>query len=234
MKLLAIDTSTERLSLALCQGEQVWTHEGVAGAQASRHLLPAILALLAQAQLPLSSLQAIAFGQGPGAFTGLRTACSVAQGLALGAGLPVLPISTLMCVAASAQPTHARVLAVLDARMDQVYAAAFEQVHGQWQACTHPQLSRAEEVTLPPQWQGQGFTLATNTGQTLASDWPQLLSQGGEVQAVWPQAKAMLTLAAQAWSRGEAVAAENALPVYVRDEVARTTAQRLADKQAGA
>jgi tRNA threonylcarbamoyladenosine biosynthesis protein TsaB len=232
VKLLAIDTSTERMSLAVCHGDQVWTHDGAAGAQASSQLIPAILALLAQAQLPLQHLQAIAFGQGPGAFTGLRTACSVAQGLALGANLPLLPVDTLLCVAESAQQPQERVLAVLDARMAQVYAATYERVNGAWHTLASPQLTSAQALSLPAHWQGQRFALAGNAMQAHQAGLQHLLSQGGDAEEVWPQAQAMLRLAAQAWSRGLAVAAQDALPVYVRDEVARTTAQRLADKQA--
>ena len=234
MKLLAIDTSTERMSLAVCHGEQVWTHDGAAGMQASRHLVPAVMALLAQAQFPLHALQAIAFGQGPGAFTGLRTACSVAQGLALGAGLPLLPVDTLLCVAESATRLQQRVLAVLDARMEQVYAAAYERVDGVWHTVSAPQLTSPAQLTLPAHWQGQRFALAGNAMPAHQAGLQHLLSQGGEAEEVWPQAQAMLRLAAQAWSRGLAVAPETALPVYVRDDVARTTAQRLADKQAAA
>ncbi len=101
--LLAFDTATDHMSIALQARGQVWVHEGAGGAQASATLIPAILALLAQAQLRLQDLSAIAFGRGPGAFTGLRTACSVAQGLAFGAGLPVLPIDSLCAVAEDAR-----------------------------------------------------------------------------------------------------------------------------------
>jgi tRNA threonylcarbamoyladenosine biosynthesis protein TsaB len=102
VKLLAIDCSTERMSVALAQGERRWTHAGAGGAQASAALIPAIMGLLDEAQLPLKELDAIAFGQGPGAFTGLRTACAVAQGLALGAALPVVAIDTLLLLGATA------------------------------------------------------------------------------------------------------------------------------------
>lgn len=106
-KFLAFDTSTDRLSIAVTDGARVWQHSGAGGAQASSTLIPAILALLAEAGLQLGELDAIAFGRGPGSFTGLRTACAVAQGLAFGArngvGMPVLPIDTLMAVAEEAR-----------------------------------------------------------------------------------------------------------------------------------
>ena len=106
-KFLAFDTSTDRLSIAVTDGVRVWQHSGVGGAQASSTLIPAILALLAEAGVQLGELDAIAFGRGPGSFTGLRTACAVAQGLAFGArngaGMPVLPVDTLMAVAEEAR-----------------------------------------------------------------------------------------------------------------------------------
>ena len=126
-KFLAFDTSTDVMSVAVTDGTRVWQHTGPGGAKASTTLIPAILALLADAGLSLGDLQAIAFGRGPGSFTGLRTACAVAQGLAFGAnggaGIPVLPIDTLMAVAQEArqhnEPAH--ITALLDARMDEMY-----------------------------------------------------------------------------------------------------------------
>ena len=128
LNLLALDTSTDQLSVAVQRADgQRFAHTGAGGAQASASLIPAVQALLAQAGLALSDLRAIAFGRGPGSFTGLRTACSVAQGLAWGAGVPVLPIDTLLAVAEAARSalgaTH--VLALLDARMNEVYAAEY-------------------------------------------------------------------------------------------------------------
>ena len=137
VKFLAFDTSTDRMSVALTDGARVWQHSGPGGAQASTTLIPAVLALLAEAGLALGELDAIAFGRGPGSFTGLRTACAVAQGLALGAnhgaGIPVLPVDTLMAVAEEARfhrtgdgEAPLRVTALLDARMDEMYVQGFE------------------------------------------------------------------------------------------------------------
>jgi tRNA threonylcarbamoyladenosine biosynthesis protein TsaB len=131
---LALETSTDTLSLAVARGTQTWTHTSAGGALTSTHMIPQTLALLKEAGLALTDLQAVVFGRGPGAFTGLRTACSVAQGLAFGADLPVLPIDTLLAVAEEARAANAliggspvtRVLAVMDARMEQVYVAAYE------------------------------------------------------------------------------------------------------------
>jgi tRNA threonylcarbamoyladenosine biosynthesis protein TsaB len=153
MKFLAIETSTDRLSLAVQNGAHFEAFEGAGGAQSSATLLPAVMALLQQAQLPLGDLDAIAFGRGPGAFTGLRTACAVAQGLALGANLPVLPLDTLLGVAEAARTISERVLVLMDARMHQVYGAAYEWQDTQWRCVQAPYLQHPEAVGLPAGWQ---------------------------------------------------------------------------------
>ena len=242
MKLLAIDCSTERMSVALAQGDRRWTHEGGGGAQASAALIPAIMGLLDEAQLPLKELDAIAFGQGPGAFTGLRTACAVAQGLALGAKLRLLPIDSLLMLAHAALITHPslreakrrsnpqffRVLSVLDARMGQVYAAAYEHGPGGWRYLQAPFLSQPEALVLPAEWLEQGFVLASNAHAIYPDAFASTLSQGGVATEAWPQAVVMLDLAALAYARGESVSPAEALPLYVRDKVALTSAERLA------
>jgi len=231
MKLLAIDCSTERMSVALAQGERRWTHEGGGGAQASATLIPAIMGLLDEAQLSLKELDAIAFGQGPGAFTGLRTACAVAQGLALGAKLRLLPIDSLLMLAhaaLSSNPQSSRVLSVLDARMGQVYAAAYEHGPEGWRCLQAPFLSQPETLVLPSGWQEQGFVLASNAHAIYPDAFASNLSQGGVAIEAWPQAEVMLDLAALAYARGESVSPAEALPLYVRDKVALTSAERLA------
>ena len=242
MKLLAIDCSTERLSLALADGDQRWTHEGAGGAQASAALIPAIMGLLDEAQLSLKELDAIAFGRGPGAFTGLRTACAVAQGLALGANLRVLPISSNPSLPEGVQrstpslreakrrsnPQSCRVLSVLDARMGQVYAAAYEDGPDGWRCLQAPSLSQPEALVLPEAWQEQGFVLASNAHATYQEAFASTLSQGGVAIEAWPQAVALLTVAAQALARRESVSPAEALPLYVRDKVALTSAERSA------
>ena len=100
---LALDTSTDTVLLALQDGERLWQRELPGGAHASAELIPALLALLSEAGLALPQLQALVFGRGPGAFTGVRTACSVVQGLAFGADLPVLPVDSLLAVAEDAR-----------------------------------------------------------------------------------------------------------------------------------
>ena len=241
MKLLAIDCSTERMSVALAQGDRRWTHEGAGGAQASATLIPAIMGLLDEAQLTLKELDAIAFGRGPGAFTGLRTACAVAQGLALGAKLRLLPIDSLLMLAHAARssnlslreakrrsnPQFFRVLSVLDARMGQVYVAAYEHGPDGWRCLQAPSLSQPEALVLPADWQEQGFWLASNAHAIYPEAFASTLSQGGVAFEAWPQAMAMLDLATLAYARGESVSPAEALPLYVRDKVALTSAERL-------
>jgi tRNA threonylcarbamoyladenosine biosynthesis protein TsaB len=232
MKLLAIETSTERLSLALQNGAQRWAFEGAGGAQSSATLIPAVLHLLQQAQLSLKDLDAIAFGRGPGAFTGLRTACAVAQGLAFGADVPVLPIDTLLCVAEAARTEAARVLVLMDARMHQVYAAAYAWQNDQWTVVQAPQLVNPTAVRVPSGWQGTPFAIAGNAWSSpdLQASLLPLQTPQALILIRWPQATPMLHLAAHAWQSGEAIAADQALPVYVRDQVALTTVERLALK----
>ena len=138
MKLLAFDTSTERMDIAVQHGSALLAHSAAGGALASTGLLPAILKLMAEAGLAFGQLDAIVFGQGPGSFTGLRTACSVAQGLAFAADVPVLPVSTLLAIAQAAYTTHTattsadadkaptKICATLDARMGEIYYQYYE------------------------------------------------------------------------------------------------------------
>ncbi len=233
MKLLAFDTSTENLSIAVTDGRTLWQHSGAGGARASATLIPAVLALLAEAGLRLAELDAIAFGAGPGSFTGLRTACSVAQGLAFGAGLPVLPVDTLLAVAEEArhQQGATQVVAVLDARMDEMYTGRYAWADGRWKAEGDFSLVRPEALDLPAGW-----TLAGNAMPVYGERFPpraDAMSATPDVFAL-PTATAMLRLAPALLAAGAAVPASEALPRYIRDKVAQTTAERLAVKQAAA
>ena len=163
---LAFDTATEHLSIALQVHGRVWSHEGPGGAQASTTLIPAIFDLLAQAGIGLRDLDAIAFGRGPGAFTGLRTACSVAQGLAFGADLPVLPIDTLLAVADDARqtrgaPAHDDGWVAMDARMGEIYAAHAVFGAEGWQLPTPPLLCTPQ--ALQERWAAQPPVVVAGT-----------------------------------------------------------------------
>ena len=152
---LAFDTSTEALSIAVSAPDLSHTRTLAGGAQASASLIPTAIEMLSQADIALPQLDAIVFGRGPGSFTGLRTACAVAQGLAFGAGIPVLPVDTLLAVAEEArglagvgeQPVT--VLALLDARMDEVYSAAYDWDGQCWSVRSPLQVSAPQSVALP-------------------------------------------------------------------------------------
>lgn len=227
MNLLAFDTSTDTLSIAVQRGDAVWQHTGAGGAQASAALIPAIQRLLAEAGLGFDTLDAIVFGRGPGSFTGLRTACAVAQGLAFGArngqGTPVLPVDTLLAVAEEARHQHGctQVLAVLDARMNEVYSArcTWQEAPGQWSTDADFGLCAPEALALAD------AALWTVAGNAQAAYGERLLPQARHVTAL-PTATALLRLAPALLAAGAAVAASEALPRYIRDKVAQTTAER--------
>jgi tRNA threonylcarbamoyladenosine biosynthesis protein TsaB len=230
LNLLAFDTSTETMSIAVRGGSlgegAVLEHVGAGGAQASAALIPAIMNLLAQAQLELGQLDAVVFGRGPGSFTGLRTACAVAQGLAFGADVKVLPLDTLLAVADEAN--HAagvtRIVALLDARMDEVYAGAYVLDGAAWRREGEFTLGKPESVRIEPGW-----ALA---GNAFGAYGERLVRHAGQqrIEAL-PTARALLRLAPQALAAGRAVAAHDAMPLYIRDKVAQTTAERAAAKQ---
>ena len=244
-RVLALDTSTDRLSVALGSPDQPegWLlHEGAGGAQASAALIPLIRQLLEQAGWPLAGLDAIAFGCGPGSFTGLRTACAVVQGLAYAArpgGIPVLPVNTLLAVAEQArwqreqrgEPCPERLVAALDARMDELYVAEFALAGSpaQPRLASGPWLSAPEALQLADGWPeagtGSAPLLAGNAmavyGARLPPAW-----QAAQQESAWPTAAAMLRLAPALWAAGAAVPAAAAQPLYVRDKVAQTTEER--------
>ncbi len=248
MRLLAFDTSTDTMSIAvgrILDGEmRVWQHSALGGARASRALIPAILDLMAQAGMGFADLDAIAFGRGPGAFTGLRTACSVAQGLGFGArrGVPgdrdiqVLPVDTLLALAEEARHQCAgaagalRVLSLLDARMDEIYAASYAYDGVRWEQRQATSLGRPENLVLEPHWQQSGLIMAGNVFASYGGRLP--VACGVPRIAALPTASAMLRLAPALLAAGHGLRAELALPVYIRDKVAQTSSERSAAKAA--
>jgi len=264
MKLLAFDTSTEQMSIAVgvsggvgaaadAAGWQVWRHQGEGGAQASAHLIDRAMALLAEAGLELAALDAICFGCGPGSFTGLRTACAVAQGLAYGVDLPVLPVDSLLALAEAARmaqcpdATEVQVLALLDARMDEIYTGRYHYrdsgpvastgpatpAAGHWQVLAPAALVQPHDVAgLAKAALPDGPLLLAGNAMAVYAEAMQLDTQlpGVPRQHAVPLAEAMLRLAPDLLAVGAAVAAAQALPVYVRDKVAQTTAERMALK----
>ena len=237
-RLLALDTATDVVHLVLVQGEQAQARALPGGAQASAALLPAIRDLLAQGGLALRDLDAIAFGHGPGAFTGLRTACAVAQGLAVGADRPLLALDTLAALAESARQqgeTGDAVWSVLDARMGEVYAARWcRGVDGGWTADVPVALYSPAALTeaierTPAALAGNALTVQAEVLVPLAvrlglAAWP----------AAVPDGAALAVLARVAQARGAWIDPALALPLYVRDKVAQTTAEREAIKAAAA
>lgn len=228
--LLAIETATESMNVGIAVDGRVLTEESPGGPQASARLLPVVLNLLqAAGGLRVQDLDAIVFGRGPGAFTGLRTACAVTQGLALGAGKPVLPVDTLLVVAEAARAADAGqdVWAVLDARMDEIYAARYRHDGGDWHTVTQPALYSAEALSQRLRRDG-GDCVAGNALQVHALE----VGTMATLPHAGPHAAALLELGRAAWRRGEAVDAALALPLYIRDKVALTTAEREALKLA--
>lgn len=228
MNLLALDTSTEYLSLAIVKGSETFTFDVLAGQTHSQIILPQIQALLETAGLQLKDLQGIAFGAGPGSFTGVRIAAGVAQGLGFGANLPVVAVCTLMALAEASGAS--KVIACLDARMGEVYHAVYEKtttekIAEEWQAVIEPGLYKpdavpavqgADWVGAGSGWQTYGEQLSGIYAEQLASMQPALL----------PSACAILQLAQPIFARGEAKPAHDAMPIYIRNRVALKTAER--------
>lgn len=232
-QLVAIDSSTERLVLALQAPQGAFTLDEQGGARASARLLPALHELLERAGMALRELDAIAFARGPGAFTGLRTACAVAQGLALGLGRPALPLDSLLVVAEAARTQGAGddLWVAMDARMDEVYAARYRHDGTRWHTAdtpalwTLPALSARWRAEPPAAVAGSApAAFGERLGLTAATVlWPDLPERGA----------ALLRVARVAWRDGAAVDAADALPLYLRDKVALTTAERAAVRPAG-
>ena len=150
-----MDTSTELMSVAVGIDDQVFHDEGAGGAQSSAHLIAMVMLVLKQAGIGLKDLNAIVFSHGPGSFTGLRTACAVSQGLALGADLPVIGIDSLLAMAQNAKSEHPqfnRFLSLMDARMNQMYAGAYEWHNNQWSMAMAPVLIEPQQLSWPAHW----------------------------------------------------------------------------------
>lgn len=245
--LLALDTATDRLAAGLlAPGVRLAVNEP-GGALASARLIPVLMGLLRGAGLAMPQVQAVAFGQGPGAFTGLRTACAVAQGLAFAHDTPVLPIDSLLIVADDARLQAATGSdtdtndgdadadspwwVAMDARMDEVYAAAYHHGPAGWACRVAPQLYTLG--ALADAWHAAPPRCVAGSAVTAFGD---RLPFG--TARLWPhtrdRAAALLRLAEAAWAGGASVAADAALPLYLRDKVAQTTAERLAGRAAGA
>ncbi|TKR34109.1 tRNA (adenosine(37)-N6)-threonylcarbamoyltransferase complex dimerization subunit type 1 TsaB [Luteimonas gilva] len=226
MKLLAFETATEACSVALWIDGQVRERFEIAPRRHAELALPWAEALLAEAGLAKSQLDAIAVGRGPGAFTGVRLAIAVAQGIALALDKPAVPVSTLAALAMRGEGP--RMLAAIDARMGEVYAAAFRREGEELALQSTETVGAPHDVRLPdsePDWEGVGTGFAAAEGYLQRS----LVSQLRRVDATaLPHAADVARLAAAAFARGESVAPERLEPAYLRDNVALTLAQQQA------
>ncbi|MBI4987565.1 MAG: tRNA (adenosine(37)-N6)-threonylcarbamoyltransferase complex dimerization subunit type 1 TsaB [Rhodocyclales bacterium] len=225
MKLLALESSTDLFTAALLIDGRIVEREGAPGVAHSEIALPLVQALLDAEGVALAGLDGIAFGAGPGAFTGLRLACSVAQGLAVGAGLPVLGIGSLEALALGAG--DGPVYVCTDARMNEAYCAAYRVCGGSVETVIAPAVVAPDAVPVPPGegWLGCGSGFAAYADALAARLGPAI----GRIDAsARPRAALLLRLAAQRFARGEGIDAALAAPLYVRDKVAMTTRERLA------
>ena len=223
MNILAIETSTDLCSAALWRDGRVDAREVVAGQRNSELLLPMIDALLGELGVAVRDLDGIAFGSGPGAFTGLRIACGVAQGMAFGMDLPVVGIGTLLALAAAAGASRA--VCCLDARMGEVYHAAYEVRGDEWREVHAPGLYKPSAVPALPEGQwtgcGSGFTAYRGVLETVYAG--SLERVRGDLV---PHAREIAVLAARQFARGLGADAALAAPLYVRNKVALRVTER--------
>jgi tRNA threonylcarbamoyladenosine biosynthesis protein TsaB len=207
----------------LLKDEQVFNYDCNAGQTHSQIILPQIQALLESAGLQLAGMNGIAFGAGPGSFTGVRIAAGVAQGLGFGANLPVVSVCTLLALAQASGAD--KVIACLDARMGEVYHAAYVKVAGEWQCINEPSLYKPDAVPLI---EGAGWVGAGSGWQTYTEQLGVIYTE--QLQAVQPQllpsATAILELARPIFANGEAKPAGEAMPIYIRNRVALKTVER--------
>lgn len=221
MRIAALETSTEWCSVALWTDGEITGLEWRAGHRHAELALPMLQQLLAECGTYAGALDAVAFGAGPGSFTGLRITCGIAQGLALARDLPLLGVSTLDAIAE--ESGAARVVACLDARMREVYYACLERVHDGWRAAIAPCCIAPAAAQVPPGggWSGCGDGF---------SAYPELLARvvARVLPGIHPSAMAVARLAAPRLAAGEGLDAAHAAPLYLRDKVAMTIEERAA------
>ena len=221
--ILAIETSSETASCALLHGATLLSRESEGVRTHSQSILPMVQELLAEAGVSLAQCDAIAFGAGPGSFTGVRTACGVAQGLAYGAGLPVLPLVTLdaMALACRQHSGATDILAVLDARMGEVYWAQYRDA----ELVAGPALCAPEAVA--PVAAGGPLTACGNGFSAYPEAFAALPCAQGALSGIMPHARQLAELAVAAFAAGAGVPAAQAQPLYLRNKIAYTSAERL-------
>lgn len=223
MNILAVETSGDYCSVALWRDGKIDDREMPAGQRQSGILIDMAHALMSECGVTLRQVDGIAYGAGPGSFTGLRVACGVVQGLALGAGKPVVGVGTLMALAQASDV--ARVVCCIDARMNEVYHAAYEKVAGGWSAVHEPGVYAPDGVPSLPgaDWQACGNGFAAY-GDALRGRYARQLA--GIDDAAHPRAREVALLSAPIFAARGGLSADHAAPVYVRDKVALKTHER--------
>lgn len=226
MNLLAVETSTELCSVALLRGAELFVEEALAGNRHSELLAPLVRRILERARLRPVDMDAFGFGQGPGSFTGIRIACGVVQGLAYAARRPVVPVPSLLALAE--QSNEGRVIAAVDARMDEAYLAAYARNGDDWDEVIAPRLAaRGALPPLPgPRWAatGSGFD---------RFDWLRDAYRASvemRFEGDLPRAGSVARIAARRFAKGGGIAPADAAPLYLRDKVALTTQERQAKR----
>jgi tRNA threonylcarbamoyladenosine biosynthesis protein TsaB len=208
--------------VALLRGGELFVEEAVAENRHSELLVPMLRRLLERAHLQPSHMDAFAFGQGPGSFTGIRIACGIVQGLAFGANRPVVPVSSLLALAE--QSNEGRVIVAVDARMGEAYLAAYARKGDEWDEVISPRL--VDGGSLPPlpgrRWTATGSGFDRHAWLREAYREPVEMRFGADL----PRAGAVARIAARRFARGGGIAAADAAPLYLRDKVALTTEER--------
>lgn len=219
--ILAIETSTEHASVALLRGHQLSTRDSAGAQMHSQTVLALLQDLLREADITLAQCDALAFGAGPGSFTGVRTACGLAQGLAFGANVPVVPIVSLLAMAEAARAAGAgdNIVAVLDARMGEVYWAQYRYLD-EWHIVSAPLLSKAADV------KPQGQVAVCGNGLLAYAEEFTQLGNAKLYPDVMPQAEYVARLASTSVKNGEILHARDAQPLYLRNKVALTVKER--------
>jgi tRNA threonylcarbamoyladenosine biosynthesis protein TsaB len=233
VRILGIDTATESCSAALLLERRLLERAQRLERSHAQVILPMVDELLREGDAPLGTLDAIAFGRGPGAFTGVRLAATVAQGLAFGAGLPVVPVSDLRALAQRALDEDralTRVLVCTDARMREVYWACFERSSDSFAGpCGEERVSAPGDVGLPLAWGAAGRAAGPGAGRLVGvgsgfAAYPELCREfplDVVLQGLLPRAVEIVKLAVPEVAAGRVLPADQALPVYLRDDVAR-------------
>ena len=225
MLILALETSTELGSCALWRDSDIVERLCPPGQSHSETLLPLVRELLGESGLKVAQLDAIAFGVGPGAFTGLRVACGIAQGLAVAANIPLVPVTSLE---AMAEMTGAeQVLALLDARMGEVYAGSYRRCTDGYALQGEIRVWSPANVPLPT---AAGWLICGNAPSAYPELQARIVAAGLPIHpGILPTAAALARLAAPRAARGEGIDAALAAPLYIRNKVAKTVAERLSE-----